>query len=120
MQLSVGMRSMPNRDWQLERGLLFLHAALEGEEGRVLQEEGSECTGGGAGDGIALVAATAGAGESGGGGAEAAQEGIEGEGNGEAEPHPIAQRSSPKVKRPETVLSIQALQNDGRHPRNQN
>ena len=38
---------------------LFLHAALEVEEGGGLEEEGSEGAGGGIGDGIALVGAAA-------------------------------------------------------------
>ena len=59
-------------------GLLFLHATLEGEEGGVLQEEGSEGTGGGVSDRELLVEAVPGIGECGGGLAEAAQQGIEG------------------------------------------
>ena len=58
--------------------LRVLQAALEGEEGGVLQEEGSEGTGGGVGDRELLVAAAPGIGECGGGLAEAAQQGIEG------------------------------------------
>ena len=58
--------------------LLFLHAALEGEEGRVLHEEGGEGAASGIGDGVALVEAAPGIGECGGGLAEAAQQGIEG------------------------------------------
>ncbi len=56
---------------------LFLHAALEVEEGGGLQEEGSEGAGGGIGDGLALVGAAAGIGERGGGLAEVVQEGIQ-------------------------------------------
>ena len=57
--------------------LLFLHAALEGEEGRVLHEEGGEGAASGIGDGVALVEAAPGIGECGGGLADA-QQGIEG------------------------------------------
>ena len=59
-------------------GLLVLHAALEGEEGGGLQEEGSACTGGAVGDRELLVAAAPGIGECGGGLAEAGQQRIEG------------------------------------------
>ena len=113
-------------------GLLVLHAALEGEEGGILHEEGSECTGGGVSDRELLVGAAPGIGEGGGGLAEAGEEGIEGEGI-ESRGHipsfkgaaaksraqkPCSRSSPPKrpsaLKKPvenrcpETVLSIQA------------
>ena len=59
-------------------GLGVLHGALEGKEGGILHEEGSEGRAGGVGNGVAHVGAGAGIGECGGGLAEAGQQGIEG------------------------------------------